>query len=130
MLSKSQIVDRLVEMELGQKRHLSNVLAGLAEIAADEVALGEDFTVPGIASLRFAYTSPRAKGAAYKKGETYVGFGGVEQVAEADSKPRKASVKLRATPAAPIKRLAPSKDGQAAFLKTRAGKNIVSRKAR
>jgi hypothetical protein len=87
--------------------------------------------VPGIVKVGWAYTSPLAKGEKHRKGETYVGFGGQEITAEADSKPRKASVKLRATVAAPVKRLAPSaKDarGMAAFLNSKAGKAVKGRK--
>jgi hypothetical protein len=68
----------------------------------------EDFVLPDVVKVGWGYISPRKKGEMYKKGETYVGFGGVEQVAEADSKPRKAKVKLEAKPAAPLNAMAPS----------------------
>jgi hypothetical protein len=131
MLSKNQIAAELEERGLGRRRQIANILDGLASLAAEEIASGQDFTVPGIVKVGWAYTSPLAKGEKHRKGETYVGFGGQEITAEADSKPRKASVKLRATVAAPVKRLAPSaKDarGMAAFLNSKAGKAVKGRK--
>lgn len=130
MLSKSQIAAELEARDLGRKGQITNILNGLADLAAEEIARGEGFTVPGVVKLDYRYTSPLAKGEKYRKGETYVGFGGVEQTAEADSKARKASVKLVSAPAAPIKRLAPSKDGMAAFMKSKVGKAVVARKGR
>lgn len=130
-LSKHQIAAELADRGLGGKNQIANILSGLAELAQEEIASGEGFTVPDIAKIDFAYTTPRTKGEMYKKGETYTGFGGVEVVAEADSKERKASVKLKATPSAAIKRLAPSakdRKAQTRFLSTRTGKRVKERK--
>jgi nucleoid DNA-binding protein len=128
MITKTELA-REIEAETGIKFNLvKHVLDSMAEIAQAELAAGEDFTVPGIARISWAYTKPLTKGEKYTKGETYVGFGGVEQTAEADSKPRKAAVKLKAQPTANIKRLAPSKDTMGRFLTTKVGKAIAARK--
>lgn len=94
MLSKSQIVERLVEKGVGQKQQIKHVLDGLAEVAAEEIALGEDFQVPGVARIAFRYTKPR------RKGEEYVGFGG--EVMKADVA-RPAKVRMVATPVGSLK---------------------------
>lgn len=99
MLSKSQIVDRLVAEGVGEKRQLNNVLSALAKVAAEEIALGEDFQVPGVAKVSFRYTKPR------RKGEKYTGFGGQEMTADAN---RPAKVRMVATPAGGLK--SPHKD--------------------
>lgn len=133
MLSQSDICKILEEdFEVGKKNQINNILKALAKLAQEELQDGEDFQVPGICKIAYRYTAPRAKGEMYKKGETYVGFGGVEQTAEADSKERKASIKLVATPAAPLKRHMPKardRAGMRKFLATKAGKTIVSRKS-
>lgn len=130
-LSKNQIAAELEERGLGRRTQMNNVLTAIAEIAHDEIDAGEDFVLPDVVKVGWGYITPRKKGDMYRKGETYVGFGGVEQVAEADSKPRKAKVKLEAKPAAPLKRMAPSRTNEAAqsaFLKTKVGKYIARRK--
>jgi nucleoid DNA-binding protein len=133
MLSKSQIAAELEARGLGRKRQISNVLDGLADLAQEQIAAGEDFTVPGIARISFAYQPALKKGEKYKKGDTVVGFGGIEQEKDADSPARKASVKLRVTAASAVKRIVPSKTdavGQSSFLKSRAGKAVIARKSR
>lgn len=130
-LTKSDLVVEILEyFEDGEvpKRVVSDVLDVLAEIGQEELAEGEAFIVPGLVKIDWAYAAPRVKGQMYKKGETYIGFGGVEQTAEADSKPRKASFKIKATPAAPIKRLAPKTDAMTKFGQTRLGKAVAARK--
>jgi nucleoid DNA-binding protein len=113
-------------------REIKLMFDALADVAEEEIARGEDFSIPGVARISWSYTSPRAKGDLYKKGEQYVGFGGQELVAEADSKERKAAVKLRASITnRAIKGTVPSlknKSGQSRFLRTAAGKRIVERK--
>lgn len=99
-----------VEHATGIKPNLvKHVLDALAEIAAEDIAAGEDFVLPGIVRIKHTYVSPLKKGEKYKKGETYVGFGGVENVAEEDSKPRleKCDVKPYLMPA--LKRVKPAK---------------------
>ena len=127
VLSKSQIADELAAQGLGGKRQITNILTELAELAADEIAEGEDFVVPGIAKVSWAYTAAQKKGEKYKKGETYIGFGGVENTAEADSKARPERINLRSTPAAPLKRFGPSKSNPQ-FGKSKAAKNVRARK--
>lgn len=131
-LSKNEIARELAGQGLGGVNLVKNVLDGLAELAASEIAEGEDFTVPGIVTLKYTYRPAQKKGERFKKGDTYVGFGGVEQTAEADSPARKASVKLVARPTGAVGRNKPGAkaEAQSAFLKTRAGKNVVRRKAR
>lgn len=133
MLTKSEIA-REVEEVTGIKPNLTkSVLDALAEIAMGEIQAGEDFSLPGIARVSFRYSKALKKGERHRKGETYVGFGGVETTAEADSPPRKAKVKLTATPAASLKRsvLPDSKpETQAAFLKSKAGRNVAQKKGR
>lgn len=131
MLSKSQIAAELEAQGLGRKRQIMNIIDGIADLAVEEVANGEGFSIPGLVKIDWTYTKPRAKGEMYRKGETYVGFGGEEQVAEADSKERKAKVTLKASPGAALKRLAPKgndRAGQSKFLRSKAGKAVVSRK--
>jgi len=125
-----QIAEELAEQGLGGKRMIANVLDGLAALAADEISLGEDFIVPGIAKIAYTYTPARKKGESYRKGESYVGFGGVEQVAEADSKPRKEKIRLSARPTGAVGRLKPGTkpEAQSAFMKTKAAKNVKARK--
>lgn len=114
MLSKGQIAQELENMGVGKKRQMMSVLSALAEIAADEIAAGEDFSLPGVARVSYGYTTPR------KKGEEYVGFGG--EVVKAD-KARPEKIRLRATPAGAIKKLLPSKG-------TKGYKAVVARKKR
>jgi nucleoid DNA-binding protein len=131
MLSKTELA-REVHERIGVGTTLvKNVMDVIAEIAAEQIASGHDFSMPGVTKIAWRYTAPRAKGSQYKKGETYVGFGGVEQVAEADSKVRKASVRLVATPAPAVKKHAPKREAaaQSSFIKSKAGKTIVSRKS-
>lgn len=131
MLTKSEIAYQ-VEDITGIKPNLTKaVIDALATIAVKEISSGEDFSLPGVVRFKWGYTKPLDKGAKYKKGDEYVGFGGVEQTAEADSKEVKASVKLVASPASDIKKIVPKKSDRVAqrkFLQTRAGKQIVSRK--
>lgn len=96
MLSKSQIAEA-VQGKLGDdftKRDVAQVLGALAEVAAEEIALGEDFQVPGVARVQFRYTKPR------RKGEKYIGFGGEEMTADTN---RPAKVRMVATPAGSLK---------------------------
>lgn len=130
MLSKMEIARELEARDLGRARHVANILDGLADIAASEIAQGEDFTVPGVVKVAYTYRAAQKKGDRFKKGETYVGFRGVEQTAEADSPARKASVKLVAKPTGKVAKLKPGSkpEAQAEFLRSRAGKAVVRRK--
>jgi nucleoid DNA-binding protein len=102
MLTKSELIGRIADKGAGGRQQVKHVLDALAEVAEEEVAAGNDITIPGVVRVSWKYTSPLKKGEKYKKGETYVGFGGVEQEAEADSKARKESVKLKAAPTGAI----------------------------
>jgi len=127
MLRKTEIVAQIEDLT-GVKPGLSKaVLDALATIAAEEIAAGNDFTVPGVVRLSWRYKPSRKKGEAYKKGETYMTPGG-EKVAEADSPARKASVRLAAAPTGEVGRARPKRDEMSRFLQTRAGKAISSRK--
>lgn len=133
MLSKHQIAGILADQAYGNKRQIANILDGLADLAMDEIEAGEDFTVPGICRLSFAYRAPQAKGARWKKGDSVVGFGGVEAVKDADSPAVTGQVKLRAAATAKIKGLLPKstdKPAQSAFLRSKVGKAVAARKGR
>jgi hypothetical protein len=73
---------------------VKNVIDALADLAAEELSKGEDFTLPGVVKLKWAYTAPRKKGEQYKKGDTYNSFG-TEKTAEQDSPARKQSIRLK-----------------------------------
>ena len=111
-LNKGQIAQELENRGIGKKRQMMNVLSELAEIAADEIEAGEDFTVPGICKVSYGYTAPR------KKGEEYVGFGG--EMVKAD-KARPEKIRIRASAAGALKKLLPNKG-------SKAYKNVVGRK--
>ena len=133
MLTKSQIAQYLFEQGYGGKKQISNILDGLADVAMDEIEAGEDFTVPGICRISFKYRKPQAKGERWSKGDTVVGFGGIESVKDADSPEVKAQVKLLASATPKIKGLVPKstdKAGQSRFLRTKVGQAIVARKGR
>jgi nucleoid DNA-binding protein len=137
VLTKHQIAAEVVEIleedaDFGlSKRAVAEILDALAILGLDELAEGEDFQIPGLVKISWAYTKPQKKGERYKKGDTYTGFGGIENVAEEDSKERKAAVRLVAKPIRDAKALAPSTRDRAAqrkFLSTKAGKAIAARK--
>jgi hypothetical protein len=130
MLTKMEIARELEAEGLGRARQIANILDGLANLAASEIGQGEDFTVPGIVKVAYTYTPAVKKGERFLKGDTYVGFGGEEKVAEADSPARKAKIKLAARPAGHVARLKPGSkpEAQSAFLKSKAGRAVVRRK--
>lgn len=127
-LSKSEIVAELVAQGVGDKRHISHMLEALAALAADEIADGNDFVIPGVVKIQYRYKSAQKKGERYKKGDTVKGPQG-ERIAEEDSPARKASVKLVAAPYGAVAKLKPGNaEGQAEFLKTKTGKSVAKRK--
>jgi nucleoid DNA-binding protein len=128
-LSKNEIASEIEARGAGGARQVKHMLDTLADVAAEEIAAGEDFTIPGVVAIKWAFAKPRTKGEMYKAGDTVKGPQG-ERVAEEDSKARKASVKLRAAPTGKVGKLRPKRDpaAQRQFLSTKAGKNIVSRK--
>lgn len=114
MLSKSQLVDEIRERQETEfsRGEVRDILDAIAAIAADEIASGEDFQIPGVCKVYHRYTKPR------KKGETYIGFGGEETKAE---KARPAKLTLKANPLKAMKDVAPS-------LTTKGGKAVAARK--
>lgn len=132
MLTKNQIAQAIKD-ETGIGTNLiKNVLDELANVAADEIADGNDFSVPGICRISYNYRAPQKKGSRWTKGSTRVGFGGVEQVADSDSPPVKERVTLKAAPSGLVGKLKPSTkpEAQSAFLKTRTAKAVRARKAK
>lgn len=105
MLTKNELADRIAATGAGHRNQVKRILDGLAEVVEEELNKGESITVPGVVKLNWRYTSPRKKGEMYRKGETYIGFGGAETVAEADSKARKQSVTLKASLATALNRI-------------------------
>lgn len=130
MLSKTEIISGISAQTGIGKGLVKHVLDDLAALAEAEVAKGEDFTVPGIARISWAYRKPQKKGERWKKGETVQGFGGVESVKDSDSPPVKAKARLTARPTGIVGQNKPksSPEEQAAFLKTSAGKAVAKRK--
>jgi nucleoid DNA-binding protein len=132
MLGKNELA-REIENRTGVKPNLAKrVMDTMAEICREELEKGEDFTVPGISKVFYRYTPARKKGETYKKGDTVKSPAG-ERVAEEDSKPRKASIKLKAQPMPGVRRHMPKSndpEGQSAFLKGKVGKAIAKRKTR
>ena len=129
-LSKSEIAAALAEDGLGGKQQISRILDALADLAASEIEAGEDFVVPGICKVSYSYTPPKAKGERWKKGEEVVGFGGITSVKDTDSPAQKARVKLRAAPAGAVGKLRIGNKEQSAFLRSKAGKFVITRKTK
>jgi nucleoid DNA-binding protein len=131
MLSKTELAQEVHERIGVGTKLVKNVMDVIAEIAAEQVASGHDFSMPGVTKIAWRYSKPQAKGARFQKGVPYVGFGGIETVKDHDSPARKASVRLVATPAPAVKKHAPKREAaaQSSFIKSKAGKTIVSRKS-
>lgn len=124
------LVEKLVGRGAGDTNHVRNMLKTLAELAADELAAGNDFTVPGVAKLQYSYRAPQAKGSRWGKGDTVVGFGGIEQVKDSDSPAVKARITLKASATGDCRKFKPGTkpEVQKAFLTSKAGKDVVKRK--
>lgn len=131
MLNKSQLVDELVDRGVGDRKHVSNMLNALTEVAVEQLSLGEDFTVPGVVKIQWHYRPPLKKGERWKKGDEVTGFGGVTSVKDADSPPVARRITLKASATAGVYRLRPkgSVESQKEFFTTRTAKAIVKRKA-
>lgn len=131
-LSKSDICSELAASTGMGKLAIKHVLEDLAELATEQLFEGESFTVPGIAKISYAYTAPQAKGSKFSKGETITNpFTGEARVADSDSPARKAKVAMKLSPVGVVRKYKPGTkpEVQAAFLKTRAGKNLAKRSA-
>jgi nucleoid DNA-binding protein len=129
-MTKGEIAAELADRGHGGKVQIRRMLDGLAELAEEKLSEGSDFLVPGIVKISYKYRKPQKKGERWKKGETVIGFGGVESVKEEDSPPVKAQIKLMPSLTGIVYRLKPStkSEAQAAFIKSKAGKNIIKRK--
>jgi nucleoid DNA-binding protein len=114
MLTKSELVAEISDDTQVSKADVRKVLDDLAVLAADEVAAGEDFTIPGVGKIVWRYTKPK------KKGQKYPGFGGEEKVAEKNTP---AKLWLAATAHGSLKKI-----GKATTLSSKAGKNVAARK--
>jgi len=132
MLTKNLIAADIAS-DTGIKVNLvKHVLDSLADLAAAEIEEGEDFIVPGVVKIAYTYRAPQKKGARWKKGEERTGFGGITSVAEEDSPPVTELIRLKAMPTGAVGRLRPGTkpDVQKAFLRSKAGKTVRSRKAK
>lgn len=105
MLNKTKIVNELVERGVGDRNHVRHMLDELAKLAAEQVAAGERFLVPNVATLNFAYRAGQKKGATYK----VVGTGEIKKREEA--KPAKIVIKAR--PAGRVNKAVPTIDSKA-----------------
>lgn len=75
-LTKQQIANE-IESRTGIKPTLAKrVIDELGNIIQEQVVAGNDVSIKGVVRIAYRYTAPR------KKGDTYTGFGGVEQTAE------------------------------------------------
>jgi len=128
-LTKHELALEVQEMTGIKPNLVKSVMDAIAEVAADEIALGEDFTVPGICRITWRYRPPQVKGARWKKGEEVVGFGGIANIKETDSPPVKAQVTLKPNLTGEVGKLRPKATTMTDFMKTKTAKAVVKRKA-
>lgn len=134
-LNKTQLAEKILDRPGSEglsRKDVMDVLDGLRDIAAAEVEAGNDFTVPGVVSIKFAYTRASKKGEKFRKGDVRVNsFTGEETVAEADSPATKARIRLKAAPVGAVGKLKPGSkpEAQAEYLKSRTGRAVVRRKS-
>lgn len=123
------LVDDLVERGAGDAAHVRNMLRHLADAASDAASTGEDFTVPGIVKIKFAYKAPQKKGERWTKGMEVAGFGGLVSIKDDDSPATKARVTLKPSLTGDVYRSKPGSkpEAQALYLKTKVGKAVVKR---
>jgi hypothetical protein len=126
-LSKTEIAQCLADMGLGQRVQISRILDGLAELAEEEVSEGNDFVVPNIVKVKWAYRKPKAKGDRWKAGDEVTGFGGITSVKEKDSPVVRPAVSLKAAPFGKVGKLRVSKAEMSAFLRSKSGKAVAGR---
>ena len=127
-LTKHELALEVEEITGIKPTLVKHVFDAMAQVAADEISAGEDFTVPGIVRITWRYRPPQTKGARWKKGESVVGFGGIESVKDADSPPVKAAVTLKPALTGEVGRLRPKSTQMVAFMKTKTAKAVVARK--
>lgn len=128
-VTQKEIADRIEEIT-GVKPNLSkSVLKALAQVAQEEVAAGNDFTIPGVARIIWRFRKPMKKGERWSKGDLVQGFGGSEEIKETDSPPVTAKARLIASPTGVVGSLKPKTDPvlHKEFLKSKTGKAIVRR---
>lgn len=117
MLGKNDLASE-VEAKIGVKKNLvKNVMDAIAEIAEEQLKLGHDFSVPGVARISYGYVAP------FKKGDVFVDPFSKEE--KTRDKSRKAAIKIRALPAPALKRMVAGMSMQ-----SKAAKAVVDRKAR
>ena len=99
-LTGSKVVEEVVaRTDNGfTKREVKDVIDALAEIAEAELSAGNDFKLPGVATVRLAYQpkKPRREARNPATGETFM------------ANPVPAKIAVRARPDARMKRAAPS----------------------
>jgi nucleoid DNA-binding protein len=124
MLGKNDLV-REIETRTGIKPNLTKrVLDSLAEICLDEIRAGEDFKVPGVATVKFDYKKAFKKGERYGVGDEVTGPQGT-RIAEEPSKATAERFRVKAAPEPIIKRTVKGINKG-----TRAYKNVVARKSK
>lgn len=130
MLGKTEIANE-IEHRTGIKPALTKrVLDEINTIAAEQIADGEGFMLPGLVKFDFRYGPAYKKGERYKKGDTVSGPQG-ERVAEEDSPARKERMKLIATPMAKAKANLQRGAGVLPLKKgTRGYKRVIERKVK
>jgi nucleoid DNA-binding protein len=115
MLSKNEIAEA-VSAKCGVGKNLvKSVMDAMSDVATEQITRGEDFSVPGIARVSYAFSKP------YRKGEKYIDPFTKEELTR--TKNQAAKIRIRATPAPAIKRLV---KGSSANSKT--FKAVASRK--
>lgn len=129
-MSKSEIAEVLAERGFGGKQQITRMLGGLADLAAEETSNGEDFVVPGIVKIGWAYAPAKAKGERWLAGDEVAGIGGIVQVKETDSPAQKQRVKLGVKLMGTVGKNRVGTKEMATFLRSKAGKNVIARKAR
>jgi len=129
-LNKTEVCRELAASTGLGAQAIKHVLDDLAELAGDELEAGNDFIVPGICKVGYAYTAPKKKGERWLKGSVKVNnFTGEESIAPTDSPVVKAKIRMKLSPLGVARRLKPGTkpEVQAAFLKTTAGKAVARR---
>jgi Bacterial DNA-binding protein len=107
---------------------VKHVLDDLAELAGEQLEVGEQFIVPGICRIKYVHTPAAAKGSRWRKGEIKVNpFTGEEVVKESDSPPTKARIRMTIGAIGVVRKMKPGSkpQAQAEFIKSKTGKAVV-----
>jgi len=129
-LTKHELALEVQEITGIKPNLVKNVFDAMAQVAAEEIEAGEDFTVPGIVRITWRYRPPQTKGARWKKGDTVTGFAGIESVKDADSPPVKPAVTLKAGLTGQVGKLRPRVSDMTTFIRTKTAKAVLKRKQR